>query len=132
MWMGIKPLSRQSLTDFEKTFKFNINPVFREYLLDHNGGIPTPGTFVTAVKERKIDRLLDFSDRYSPAGAWAVNHRLRDEIGEKRIIIGTDSMGNFICLERDYKKQRFVLWNHLTGNYEENIMDISAVLRVIG
>lgn len=132
MWRGIKPLPKLLLKDFETTFQFNITPVFQEFLLEHNGGIPTSGIFPTVVKERKIAKLLDFSDRYSANGAWAINRRLRTQIGEKRIIIGIDSLGNFLCLERHYKKQFVVVWNHLTGEFEESLLDIPALLRCIG
>lgn len=131
MWRGIRPLSNLLLRDFEKTFNFNISPVFRQYLLDHNGGTPTPGIFPTIVKERKVAKVLDFSDRYSANGAWSINRRLRDQIGEKRIIIGKDSLGNFLCLERNYRKQYIVLWNHLTGDFEESLLDIPAFVRCI-
>lgn len=131
MWRGIKPLHKLLLKDFETAFQFNITPVFREFLLEHNGGMPTSGIFPTVVKERKIAKLLDFSDRYSTAGAWAINRRLRSQIGDKRIIIGKDSLGNFICLERYYKRQSIVLWNHLTGEFEESAVDIPAFLRII-
>ena len=132
MWRGIIPLSNASLKEFENTFHFNIDTSLREYLLEHNGGIPTFGTFPTAGKERKIARILDFSDRDLADGAWAVNRRLRNRIGEKRIIIGTDSLGNFVCLERDYRRQYIVLWNHLTDGFEESLWDIPAFLRGIG
>lgn len=132
MWMGIRPLSKQQLTDFEKKFNFNVTPVFRTFLLEHNAGIPNSAIFPTTVKERRLVRLLDFADRQAPTGAWAINQRLRNEIGEKRIIIGMDSLDNFVCLERYYRRQSIVLWNHLTGGFEESLLDISAFLRVIG
>ena len=131
MWRWIRPLHKLLLRDFETAFQFNITPVFREFLLEHNAGVPTSGIFPTTVKERKIAKLLDFSDRYSVKGAWAINKRLREQIGEKRIIIGKDSLGNFICLERHYKHQTVVVWNHLTGEFEESLLDIAALLRCI-
>lgn len=131
MWRGIKPLSNQLLKDFESAFDFNIHPVFRQYILDHNSGAPTPGIFPTIKKERKVAKFLDFADRYSAAGAWATNRRLRDQIGDKRIIIGKDSLGNFLCLERHYRKQYIVLWNHLTGEFEESLLDIPAFVRCV-
>ena len=83
MWRGIIPLSNASLKEFENTFHFNIDTSLREYLLEHNGGIPTFGTFPTAGKERKIARILDFSDRDLADGAWAVNRRLRNRMPGK-------------------------------------------------
>ena len=120
------------LKDFETTFQFNITPMFREFLLEHNGGAPASGVFPTAVKERKLARMMDFSDRYSVRGAWAINRRLRGQIGEKRIIIGIDSLDNFICLERHYRHQTVVVWNHLTGEFEESRLDLPALLRCLG
>lgn len=131
MWRGIRPLSNQLLRDFESTFHFNINPVFRQYILDHNGGVPVPGIFPTVRKERKMARLLDFSDRSSATGAWAINQRLRDQIGDKRIVIGTDELGNFLCLERHYRSQRIVLWNHLTEEFEECLLEIPSFVRCV-
>ncbi len=133
MWRGIKPISTVELREFENAFRFRITPVFREYLLEHNGGIPTPGIFPTeANRNRKMQRLLDFTDRYTVQEAWSVNTRLQEAIGEKRIVIGTDTVGNFICLEREYKRQYIVLWNHLTDQFERSLLDIPAFLDTIG
>lgn len=132
MWRSIKPLSSQNLRDFEDEFRFNINPVFRNFLLEHNNGTPIPGAFPTITMERKITRFFDFADRYSKGEAWWVNKRLKNVIGPKRIIIGFDPMLNWICLERDHKRQYIVFWNHLNGEFEECLWDVPTFIRSIG
>ena len=130
-WRNIIPLEDSTLRKFEEVFDFNINRYFREFLLEHNGGIPSPGIFPTVARERKIARILDFSQKSSSRGAWAVNARLRDQLGPKRIVVGVDSAENFICIERKYKRQRIVVWSHVTGDFEECILDIPSFLQVL-
>ena len=132
MWRNTYPLTSVQLKNFETAFAFNITLVFRDFLMEHNGGVPTPGTFPTSGSNRRIQRFLNFYENISPSGAWAINRRLREKIGPKRIIFGVDSLGNFLCLERSYKRQFVVLWNHLTGEFEPCLWDIPAFLRGIG
>jgi hypothetical protein len=132
MWRSIKPLSSQQLRDFEEEFHFNINPVFRSFLLEHNNGSPIPGVFPTKSMERRFTMFLEFSDRNSKGGAWSINKRLRSLIGPKRIVIGCDPMMNWICLERDHKRQYIVYWNHLNGEFEECLWEIPTFIRSIG
>lgn len=130
-WRNITVIHSFVLTEFERKFNFTIHKDFRAFLLEHNGGIPSPGIFPTTVRERKIARLLDFSDKFSSNGAWEINKRLREQIGPKRIVVGIDSTGNFICLERYYKRQQIVVWSHISGDFEECLLDIPAFLRTI-
>lgn len=132
MWRNKKPLEDATLAEFEKKFKFRIDKDLRGFLLLHNAGSPTPGTFPTSARERKLETFLDFSDKNSSHGAWAINKRLRDKIGEKRIIIGKDNTGNFICLERRYVNQNVVVWSHINNEFEASLIDIPAFLRRIG
>ena len=132
MWRNIIPCTSADLTAFEKKFKFTIQDPFRIYLLEHNSGIPSPGTIPTASRERRIAQLLDFRNSSNPKGAWETNLRLRDQIGSKRIVVGLDSSGNFICLERDYQEQYLVVWSHISGNFERSLLDIPALLRTWG
>ena len=131
MWREIRPLASEQLSDFEREFDFKINPDFREFLLDHNNGAPAGVYIPTRTKKRRIHKFLDFADHSSSEGAWAVNLRLREEVGEKRIIFGVDALGNFLCLERNYRKQKVVLWNHLTDEFEPCLLEIPAFLREI-
>lgn len=132
MWRGTRPVESAVLREFEMHFKFRIHPAFREYLSIHNAGFPSPGTFPTIVRERKMESFLDFTDRYTSGGAWKVNERLREKIGPKRIIVGTDSSANFICIERDYQEQYIVVWSHVTGKFERCLLDIPGFIRLIG
>ena len=132
MWRNVFPIESATLSAFEKKFHFNIQSPLREYLLEHNNGIPSPGTIPTVVRERHLVQLLDFRDPNNPKGAWATNARLRSEIGPQRIIIGTDISGNFVCLERDYQEQYIVVWSHISNNFERSLLDIPALIRAWG
>lgn len=125
------PVEEKTVSDFENTYHFRIDPVLRQFIIDHNNGIPSPGTFLTTVRERKLERLLDFDDTATEQGAWAINKRLREKIGEKRIIIGIDANSNFVCVERNYKQQYIVVWNHITGKYERCVAAIPVLIRVL-
>lgn len=131
MWRSIKPLTSLQLRQFETTFQFNIQQDMREFLLTHNAGIPSSAIFPTKSKEWNMVRLLDFSDSHSTKGAWAINKRLKDKVGDKRIIIGIDRIGNYICLERHYRHQDVVVWVHHTEQFEPSLLDIPTLLRCI-
>lgn len=132
MWRGVRPIESAVIREFESHFHFRIQPHIRQYICDNNAGIPSPGCFPTIVRERKMERLLDFDNRTAANSAWAVNSRLRNKIGSKRIIIGTDISGNFICIERNYKEQYIVVWSHVSGQFERCLLDIPGFLRTIG
>ncbi len=131
MWITTKPISPPEIKEFEQEFHFRLHTDFFNFLQDHNAGTPLDGSFPTTAKERKLKRLLDFQNRTSFDEAWMVNERLRKQIGEKRIIIGTDAIGNFVCLERNHRAQAIVVWNHLTGDFERCLLDIPGFLRAI-
>lgn len=132
MWRNVIEISRTQLRSFETHFRFTFHSDLGAYLLTHNNGSVAPGIFPTAVRERKLDRLLDLSDSENEKGAWAVNKRLRKLIGPQRIIIGIDAQGNYVCVERDYRQQKIVVWNHVTDAFEDCLWDIPAFLRYIG
>ena len=132
MWRNIIALEDRKIAEFERKFQFRIHLVFREFLLTHNGGSPTPGTFPTAKMTRKMKYFLDFSDEDSDYGAFEINYRLRDKIGPKRIIVGIDHADNFICLERSYSRQYIVVWSHVTGEFERCLLDLPMFIRQIG
>lgn len=131
MWRDIIPVSHTTITDFEQQFQFRIRSPFREFLIDHNNGIPSDGIIVTEKRERKLAQFLDFSDAVSNNSAWAINRRLRDQIGPRRIVVGRDRSGNFVCLERDYQEQYIVVWSHITGEFERSLQEIPALLNAI-
>lgn len=131
MWRNIIRLEEPMLTKFENKFKFNFQEDLRGFILDHNGGTRTPAPFPTAERERKLTRLLDFSNPESSTGAWTLNQRLSSQLGDKRIIIGADQKGNFICVQRHLKQQSIVLWSHVSGDFEDCLLDIPAFLRAI-
>lgn len=131
MWRYIIPVSQGAITEFEQKFLFRIRSPFREFLIDHNNGIPSNGSFPTEKRERKLAQFLDFSDRNPSNGATAINQRLREQIGEKRIVVGRDRSGNLVCLERNYKEQYIVVWSHISGEFERSLLDIPALLQAI-
>lgn len=131
MWRDIIPVSHTNIADFEQHFQFRIRSPFREFLIDHNNGIPSDGAFNTEKRERKIAQFLDFSGAVASNDAWTLNKRLRDQIGSKRIVVGRDKSGNLICLERDYQEQYIVVWSHITGEFERSLQDMPALLQAI-
>lgn len=130
MWRNISDLSNTDLREFESSFHFVIDPIFREFLLSHNNGIPGNAEIQTQTRKRQIGRIYDFS-RTADATAWKINTRLRPVIGDKRIIIGEDITGNFICLNRHYRHQYLSVWSHVQNNFEECILDIPTLLKYI-
>ena len=132
MWYGASVLSFAQLNLFEKHFQFTFDPALHTFLLEHNGGSVSPGVFPTAVRERRLVKLLDFSSQEDKKGAWQINAKHRNLITEKRIIIGTDDKGNYVCVEQDYRHQMIVVWNHLTDSFEPCLWEIPAFLKYIG
>lgn len=131
MWRNITPINPATLAAFEKRFNFRIAEPFKSFLIEHNAGIPSNGTFPTVYRERQLVQFLDFADQKTRNGAWATNTRLRDQIGDQRIIVGLDVKGNYVCLERHWKNQKIVVWSHVTGQFEPSLLDIPAFLRAI-
>lgn len=129
MWRGLKPVSEQDMRDFESAFQFHFAVPLRGFLLEHNAGIPLHGDFPVKSKQRRISYLLDIADRNTNLGAWAVNNRVGKKTGPKTIVIGVDTLGNFVCVQRHYRQQSIVLWNHLTGEFEESLWDMQTFLR---
>lgn len=129
MWRNIKKADEKAMSQFERHFDFAICDNLRGFLIEHNGGSTTPCAFQTDRAERKLVRLFDFSQPTS--SAWEINERLRDQIGTKRIIIGADQKGNFVCVEREYSRQTIVVWSHVSGLFESCLLSIPAFLRAI-
>lgn len=132
MWRNTQPLSWDAMHDFEKAFHFRIDATMKEFLMANNAGYPTPGLFPTTTKERKLKRLLNFADTESEQEAWKINLRVREKIGEKRIVFAVDDNGNFLCLEREYMHQRIIVWSHITGTFEDCLLETPAFIRAIG
>lgn len=130
MWRNIHLLTDLEMRHFEEHFAFTVTPPLRQFLIDHNGGYPSSGSFPTVVRERKLEYLLNFADP-SSRGAMEINRRLRKHLGPKMIVIGCDDLGNYVCVQRDYKQQNIVLWNHVTNMYEPCLWDIPTFLRNI-
>lgn len=124
---GVKPLSEKTISDFEAKFSFHIDPTLRDFLLMNNGG-SSSGYIYTQAMQRTFSSFLDFEDRTSPNGAWEINRRLRNQIGEKRIIIGRDSYKNYICVERNRQKQKIVVWSHATNQFDPCLHPIPTFL----
>jgi hypothetical protein len=131
MWSNTISLKKTDLRDFEQHFHCKINPAIRLFLADHNAGYPVNAHFPTEAAERRMERLLNFSDRDKSYGAWRINERLRPQIGTHRIVIGVDCDENYVILERDGKQDYIVVWSHITGEFERCLLDIPAFLRAI-
>lgn len=137
MWKDIKPISAQAIEEFENHFHFSISKDLQLFLREHNAGFNIGATFPVVladgitVKYIQLDRFFDFSEKAGPQGAWAVNKRVRNQIGKKRIVIGRDRKNNLICLERDYSHQYIVVWSHITMAFERCILEIPAFLSAV-
>ena len=132
MWVNTCPLTCSQLSSFEKAFRFTFHHDLQAFLKAHNAGSTTSGIFPTAVRERELVQLFDFSDQQDKKGAWGINKAHRKALTEKRIIIGTDNLGNYVCVEREHKQQKIVVWNHVTDQFEPCLWDISMFSRYIG
>lgn len=131
-WLGVRPISSAELTAFEDHFDFRITPVFRTWLLEHNAGLCKSTELPTANKVYHFIRMLDFSKNAGVTEAWKSTERCRTDLGETRIPIGMDAVGNFVCLQRHYKHQDIVVWNHITGAFEPCLLDIPTFIRFAG
>lgn len=124
MWRDTLPVTYTAFNSFEQQFHFKIQEPFREFLMDHNNGIPSDGEILTVKGTTRIARFLDFSGLIQTNSAWEINKRLRPLIGPKRIVVGKDRSDNYICLERSHKEQYLVIWSHITGEFDRFIPDI--------
>ena len=131
-WLGIRPISSAELTAFEDHFDFRITPVFRTWLLEHNAGFPKNIELPTTKRMREFRRVLDFSNRTGKLEAWKCTERCRDSLGSTRIPFGFDAGGNFVCLERHYRHQQIVVWNHITDEFEPCLLDIPTFIKYMG
>lgn len=125
LWNFYSPVDSDTLKCFEDTFDFHINPPLRDFLLTYNGGKTRQCTIPTSVRERRMEAILDFSDEEN---TYSINRRMRRLLGNKIIVIGTDRSGNFLCVQRDLRKQEFVIWNHITNTLEPCALEIPVIL----
>ena len=125
LWNFCSPIESEVLTAFEEYFDFHINPPLRDFLLTHNGGKTRHCNIPTNMRERRMDSILDFSKEDS---AYAITRRMRRILGNKIIVIGKDRSDNFLCVQRDMRKQNFVIWNHITNALEECTLEIPILV----
>ena len=125
MWIHCNPITSNTLKAFETSFDFVINAPLRDFLLDHNGGKTRLCSLTTMVKERQLASILDFT---SGGNAWEINRRLRKRLGKKILAIGMDKSDNFLCVQRNLRKQTLVIWNHITDSLEESVNETPIVL----
>lgn len=125
LWNFCSPISSETLQQFEDTFDFHICSPLRDFLLTYNGGKTRQCTIPTCVRERRLEALLDLSNEET---TYAINRRMRLLLGNKIIVIGTDRSGNFLCVQRDMRKQEFVIWNHITNTLEPCALEIPVIL----
>lgn len=125
MWNHCNPINSDTLKAFETSFDFAINAPLRDFLLVHNGGKTRVCSLTTTVKERRLASILDFT----PGGnAWEINRRLRKKLGKKLLAIGMDKSDNYLCVQRNLRKQTLVIWNHITDSLEESVDETPIVL----
>lgn len=97
-WNHVKPLeSEDSISEFERKYKFTFPDDFKETVLKYNRGYPELDVYDTdKTQERTIKHLLSFnkSDRTS---IWKIIEWNKEELDGKYIAIAIDSFGNLIC-----------------------------------
>lgn len=125
MWNFYIPIESAILEEFETHFDFHITPPLRDFILTHNGGKTHCCVLQTSVRERRIESILDFSNKEA---TWGANKRMRHLLGNRIIVIGMDKSGNFLCVRRTLRNQEFVIWNHVTNSLEECTMEIPLIL----
>lgn len=128
MWRNITPIKESELAEFEQKFHFQIDNTFKEFLMEHNNGIPSDAVIPTTERSRVIRKIYDFR---ATGDAWATNTRLKKILGNKVIVFGEDLNRNFLCLCRDRKYQRITVWTHISNQMEECIMELPALIRSI-
>lgn len=97
------PLSSEQLDEVEQRMGSAIPPVYREFLLQNNGGRPVPNAFLyrrsdgTTAGEGGVNTFLGIGDAESTDIEW---HRsmYEDRIPSNFFPIADDPGGNLICL----------------------------------
>lgn len=121
-----------SLEEFEKKFRFTMPENFKEFLFYNNGASVTGVALPTPAGERFITQLLNFdADDKSVivSSAWAVNQRLRSILDARHIIVGMCN-SHFLCMERDQRQRKLVIWNYLTQKFEPVNLSIEEFLKL--
>ncbi len=127
---GVKPLKETTIKQFEDKFDFHFCPEIRQFLLQNNAGSSNGSIFTTKMM-RTFSCLYDFSENATSNSAWEINRRLRNRIGEKRIIIGKDVQKNYICVERNRREQKIVVWSHVSNEFDPCLMPTSEALALL-
>jgi hypothetical protein len=100
-WICFKPVSVENIKECEEFFAVPFPDIYKETVLNFNGGHPQPYCFDLGGEKGKVfDRLLSVS-RENKWNIYAAAEILR-ETSENLIPFGSDPFGNDLCF--DYSK----------------------------
>ncbi len=93
-------LSPDRLAEFESKYQLHLPGDYRSFLLQYNGGRPSPSFFWIKPKEdgSNVDRFYGLYDKLSPSSIETYMESERCGIPKAMMPIGDDGTGNFIAM----------------------------------
>ena len=109
------PLPEARLAQFEAQIGYRLPEDYRRFLLEHNGGVPSPNCF-TISAEQGNDVLVGFFGLHSGQSYLRIDEAVEmidDRLFPGLLPIGTDPFGNCMCvgLVEPYRG-RVYFWDH--------------------
>jgi cell wall assembly regulator SMI1 len=126
------PATLQTIAEFEQLCGFSLPPDYRDFLLRHNGGQPTPDAFPINPDygDGSIDSFFGLHD-----GTDSLTRAYRDRFDSMPthlIPIGYDGCGNFICMSLAHGDLGSITFlDHETDTYHPVASSFSALLSVL-
>lgn len=116
-------ISFDRLRTFEKLVGAPLPPDYRQYLIDHNGGMPKNTSFKIGKENSRLHNMFGINDGPDFQNMEWNYDIFKDRIPKKILPIGDDPFGNLICLgiAKDVYDKVF-FWDH---EIERPIIEIS-------
>ena len=136
MWFEpIQMVDTTAIEKFEESFDFRIPVEFREFLYEHNGAQASEIPFPTEKGIRNLTQILDFRVKQenrsdSASCAWDTNLRMRPILTRRRICFGKAGR-HLICMERQRRDRKIVVWNHITQKFEPSELSVDEFIRTL-
>jgi hypothetical protein len=94
------PLSESSLAEFEQAYGLQLPPEYRAFLLEFNGGVPSPSFFwiVEPTDGSSVNQFYGLHDGPQPLSIHTYAGIERYGIPSHMLPIGDDGVGNSICV----------------------------------